>query len=327
MRRKHLALGLAALLALPLPVHAAGVAPSAANAEQLEAAQQLFLQGRTELDAGRPQQALELFRASYETVASPNSHLFVARCLAQLGDVAGAYREYALVIDEARQAAALDAKYAPTQTAAEAEQAELRSKLGFVTVRLQGLGPGTEVRVAGTTLTPTEVAAPVPVNPGVVEVSAGEATQLVMVAPGEQKEVVLTPPAPVVAPIDAEPVEDTDDAERARKRMRTAAYISGGVGAAGLVTFAVAGSMARSQYATLRDECAGPCPQRQSEIDAGRRSQTVANVGLAIGAAGVATGVVLYFLSQPKSEAEREPSFEAGVAAGPAWIGVRGSFR
>jgi len=330
MRRRHLVLGLAALLAMPLPVHAAGVAPSAASPEQLEAAQSLFLQGKAELDAGRHQTALDAFRASYETVASPNSHLFVARCLAQLGDLAGAYREYAIISEEARRAAALDPKYAPTQTAADAEQAELRSRLGFVAVRLENAGPETVVRVGAVTLRAAELAAPVPVNPGLVEVSAGPATQLVMVAQGEQKEVVLALPAASAVPYIDVGGESADDGETARKRMRTAAYVAGGVGAAGLVTFAVAGSMARSQYATLRDECAGPCPQRQADIDAGRRSQTIANVGLVVGAVGVSAGTVLFFMSQPKANeasAKGARRFEADVAAGPAWIGVRGSFQ
>jgi len=330
MKRTLLAFGLVAFAAMPLSAHAAGVSPSEASPEQLETAQNLFLQGRAELEAGRHQAALEAFRASFDTVASPNSHLFVARCLVEMGDLAGAYREYALVVEGARRAAALDPKYAPTQTAAEAERAELQSKLGFVVVKLENAGPETQVRVAGQTLPLSEIAAPIPVTPGLVEVSAGSATQLVMVAQGEQKEVVLSLPVASAVPLIDLEMGASDDGETARKRMRTAAYVAGGVGAAGLVTFAVAGSMARSQYATLNDECAGPCPQRQADIDAGRRSQTIANVGLAVGAVGLSAGTVLYLVSQPKANeanAKASPRFQADVAAGPAWVGVRGSFQ
>lgn len=330
MTKGRFVLGILALVAMPLTAHGAGVSPAEANAEQLETAQNLFLQGRAELEAGRHQAALEAFRASFDTVASPNSHLFIARCMVQVGDLAGAYREYALVAEGARQAAATDPKYAATQTAAEAEQAELRSKLGFVVVRLENAGPETQVQVGGRTLSPVETAAPVPVTPGLVEVSAGSATQLVLVAQGEQKEVALVLPAASAVPFVELEMGAAEDPDAARKRLRTAAYVAGGVGAAGLVTFAVAGSMARSQYATLNDECAGPCPQRQSDIDAGRRSQTIANVGLAVGAVGLSAGTVLYLVSRPKANeasAAAPPRFQADVAAGPAWVGVRGSFQ
>lgn len=307
-----------------------GASPETATDEQLARAQALFLEARAALEEGKNEAALEAFRASYGVVASPNSHLFVARCLATLGDAAGAYREFGLVIEEARQAAAHDPKYAPTAEAAAAEQAELREKVGFVTVRLENAAADTLVNVAGETI-PAQGLGEIVVNPGLVEVSAGSATQLVMMGPGDRREVVLTlaPAAPVFA-LETAP-DTTLDPEASRKRMRTAAYIAGGLGAAGLATFAVAGSMARSQYATLQDECGGPCPaSRQSDIDAGRRSQTIANVGLAVGAVGLGTGTVLYLMSRPKPQetpSDTAPSFEAEVAAGPSFIGVRGVFR
>lgn len=324
----------------PGVVSAAGVSPSSATAAELERAQALFLQGKAELDANRHQPALDAFRASYDTVASPNSHLFVARCLSTLGDVAGAYREYGLVADEARQAAATDKKYEATRAAAEAEQTELRGKVGFLLVRVEGATSDVAVTVAETSVPMGSLALPVPVNPGLIEVRAatpagGSAESLVMIAPGEHKEVSLAlapsdAPSPMLDDAVAADAEDPDQV--ARKRLRTSAYVAAGVGAAGFLTFAVAGSMARSQYSTLQDECAGPCPrERQGDIDAGRRSQLIANVGLAVGAIGLGTGTVLYLVSRPKAQgdtaAATSPPMTAEVAAGPSWLGVRGTFR
>lgn len=338
MKRMPLFLVLVGLSAAPLAAEGAGVSPHTATKPELERAQSLFLEGKAELDAGKPREALGAFRASYETVASPNSHLFVARCLSAMGDHAAAYREYALVSEGAAREAVHDAKYAATQTAAEAEKAELRSKLGFVVVRLTDAPPDASVDVGGLSLSPSELVAPVAVNPGLVEVvgssqASARIQSLVMIAAGEEKEVALAFTAVAEPAPGGDLLLDTSATDEiSRKRMRTAAFIAGGVGAAGLVTFAVAGSMARSQYSTLQDECAGPCPQRQSDIDAGRRSQTIANIGLAVGAVGLGTGTVLYLVSRPKAQdstvgAASLPPLTAEVAAGPSWLGVRGTFR
>lgn len=340
MKRMPLILALVGLSSTPLAAEAAGVSPSTATKPELERAQNQFLEGKAALDSNQPQAALEAFRASYEAVASPNSHLFMARCLSALGDYAGAYREYALVSEEAQREAAQDPKYVATAKAAVEEQTELRQKLGFIIVRLAEVPPEATVTLGELRLSPDALLAPIPVNPGLVEVKASAPSSaptqsLVMIAAGEEKEVSLSL-APVVAsePMQGQFMLDTSAADEAsRKRLRTAAFVAGGVGAAGLVTFAVAGSMARSQYSTLQDECGGPCPaSRQSDIDAGRRSQTIANIGLAVGAVGLGAGTVLYLVSRPKAQdstvgAASVPPLTAEVAAGPSWLGVRGTFR
>lgn len=342
MKRLSFLLVIAGLSGLPGVVHAAGVSPATATAAELERAQMLFLQGKADHEAGKHQAAFEAFRASYETVASPNSHLFMARCLSALGQVADAYREYGLVSEEAKHAALQDQKYAATQAAADAEQAELREKVGFLVVRLTNAPLDATVTVAGESLSQEALALPIAVNPGLIEVSAASSSSparqsIVMIAQGEQKEVLLDLAGAAGVTLAADDVLATDagvdEDERVRKRLRTAAFVAGGVGAAGLITFAVAGSMASSTYATLRDECGGPCPSRQADIDAGRRSQTIANVGLAVGAVGLGAGTVLYLVSRPKAQVEAvgssppSPLMTAEVAAGPSWLGVRGTFR
>lgn len=342
VKRKSLVLALIfGLASAPFAAYAEGVPPGAATIEQVERAQALFLLGKSEMDAGRHEAALASFRASFDTVASPNSHLFIARVLAASGDLAAAHYEYGRVSEGARQAALLDPKYADTQAAADAERAELSSKIGLLVLHVENAGPGATVMVGGQTIPQERLGAPLAVQPGLIEVSASspgspDARGIVLIGAGEQRDLhlALAPAAQAPGPFTEAPLEeDTDLFETRRKRVRTAAYVAGGVGAAGLATFAIAGSMARSQYATLSDECGGPCPAaRQADIDAGRRSQTIANVGLAIGAVGLGTGTVLFLLSRPKApEASTEPpsvaGFKAEVLAGPSWLGLRGTFQ
>ena len=108
--------------------------------------------------------------------------------------------------------------------------------------------------------------------------------------------------------------------------LRTWAYVAGGVGVAGLSTFGIAGVLAKSTYDDLNGAChGGPCPTgKQGEIDSGKTQQTVANVGLVVGAAGLAAGVTLFVISLPKSEPSPAPA--TALVVGPGWAGLRGQW-
>src|SRR5258708_21299079 len=70
-----------------------------ANATKtMEVAQKVYLQGTAHYKAGRLLEALAAFRASYDMVASPNSHLMIARTLRDKGAIAQAYAEYDRVV-------------------------------------------------------------------------------------------------------------------------------------------------------------------------------------------------------------------------------------
>lgn len=147
-----------------------------------------------------------------------------------------------------------------------------------------------------------------------VTLSAGQRTSLAIDAQSGEP-IGGTPPPPPPEPPPPEPHASP---------MRTWAYVAGGVGAAGLVTFAVAGLMAHSTFDDLNGACnGGPCPPDKSgEISSGKTQQTIANVALVVGIAGVAAGATLFVLSLPKGPA---PS-SAAVVVGPAWAGVQGRF-
>jgi hypothetical protein len=109
-----------------------------------------------------------------------------------------------------------------------------------------------------------------------------------------------------------------------RSSLRPWAYVAGGVGAAGLVTFGVFAFMAKSTYDDLNSACGGgPCPpSKNSEISSGKTQQLVANVGLGVGIVGVALGATLFVLSMPKST----PESGAALVVAPTGLRVDGYF-
>src|SRR5262245_2115814 len=109
--------------------HAAGVSPDVATADQSSEASDKYRAGVEALDAGKLDQALGLFRASYDVVASPNSRLMIGRVLARLGKTVEAYREIEGAVVEADRAAQRSEKYRKTASAARAELEELKGKV------------------------------------------------------------------------------------------------------------------------------------------------------------------------------------------------------
>lgn len=312
----------ASFVALPASASAAGVSPKEASAAQREQAQARFVRGRELLAEKKPREALAEFEASTDVVDSPNARLYVARCHRALGNAPRAYRELARTERDARALQLDDPRYAQTADAAATERAELAHELVFLDVHLSGSSPDDRVRVGDEELSPRELSEPVAVAPGPTKVqwvSAGRVRgeQEISAAAGERRDVTLEAPPES----DAETVPS-----EGRPPLRTAAYVAGGVAVAGLATFTIAGLLANGTYGDLRDACgAGPCPLgHQDDIDRGRTQQTVANVGLAVFAVAGAAAVTTFVLSRPKTP--HAGTTVAGVA-GPAFVGLRGSFR
>jgi hypothetical protein len=309
----------------------AGADPATATGKQKAEAQKLFDHGRELSAATRYPEALAEFRASFDIVASPNTHFSIARTLAYMGQHAEAYVEYGKTITEAQAAAPKDKRYTQTADAADAEQRDLRPKLAFLVLSVEH-GEGATVKVGEREIDQTALRDAIPVNPGTVNVvvssgGAEVARQSVTLAVADRKTVVLDaqpkPPAPAAPPEQPKEapaiVVDTSPGG-----LRTAAYIAGGVGVAGLATFAIFGSLEKSSYNELNDAChGGPCPpERADDIAAGRSRQTIANVGLGVGLAGLAAGVVLFVVSSPP---KAPTTARASVLVAPGFVGVGGS--
>ncbi len=286
--------------------------------------------------------ALAAFKESYGAVASPNSHLMIARELAELGRHEEAWSEYDKTIAEAEAAAQADPKYANAATSAKNEQAELKAKLAFVKLTVTGAGPGSRVTVRGKEIAEADWNKPVVVTPGSVRVElvssdGKETVKEVDAAAGGEVAVDLSPAAPAPAAGtgagSGEASAKVEASTGGGPSMRTWAYIAGGVGVAGLATFGIFGAMNNAKHSKLEDECKdGVCPSNlEEERDAGKSYQTIANVGLIVGVVGLGAGTALYLMSAKKAEKtatvpkRRGPRVDS-VGVGYQSVLVTGSF-
>lgn len=275
--------------------------------------------------------ALEQFRLSYAAVASPNSHLYIARCLAAMGDARAAYAEFDKVVEEAAERGKTEDKYLPTRDHARVERDELLSKVALVTISVAHPGPTTIVRLGDTEVPREQWDKPIAVAPGAVEakISAGDraiTSQSATINAGQSHTLVLdAAAAPAVAVGDAGSTGGTTP-KSSKSALFPAGIAVGAVGVAGFVMFAVAGSMSKSTYSTLEAACGvRPCPASYADqISSGKTQQTIANVGLVLGAVGVAAGTTMIVLSMGKSKSA--PATSTSLVIGPGYLGAKGTF-
>jgi hypothetical protein len=304
--------------------------PSDQTGETRAEAQRAFTQAQQLYDAGKTEAALEAFRSSHAAFPSPNSRLYVARCLRDLGRNAEAYVEFKAVLLDAVEAEDAD-RYSMTLEAASLERASLRPRLGMFRLKVPDDIPGLEVTVAGRVVAPADWTQPIPADPGTVTVFATAPnrrpySRTFAIAAGERPAIALalepaettspapeplppSPPAPVVAPWPT---------------WRAVAVGSAGVAVVGLAAWGAFGLQARARYDHLRRECAGHCgPEFQDSIDAGRTETLVSEVGLAVGAVGLAGCVLGLFLDSGEARTGTMPVLELGRAhARLGWGGV-----
>lgn len=304
----------------------AGVPIQAATDEQREAASNAYVTAKEAFDAGRFEEALSGFRASYDVVSSPNARLMIIASLSELGRHAEAYQEVGPAIVEAREAAAIDSKYESTVTSLEAAEADLRGKVGLVTVNVTG--PVGEVTIDGKPVAPDALDRPIAVEPGPhrvemigaepqdIDVAAGAAVSVDLGASEEEGGDVGT---------------DDGGGNWFIDNRRTIAYAAGGLGAVNMVLFAAFGGLTLSTESDLETAC-GPqkiCPpESAADIDDGKTYQALANAGLAIGIIGLSAGVGLFVWDVLDEDASEETAVDPRlqVVAGAGHLGLVGTF-
>ena len=279
--------------------------------EQAEA-KTLLVDGSNLFKQERYEDALAKLERSYELVPSPNSALMIARCLVKLDRPVQAYEHFQRAEREASTRLEEQPRYRPTLEAAKSEGQAVRDTLGSVVVRVSDAPPGTVVELQGKKQPLEQGEATLLGKPGPAELvvrtpdgktiarsvelqAGGEATlSIVMERPKKRSK----PPPPEKKPLPWQAV---------------AALAAGGVAvvAFGLsIGFGVHGTQI---YNRLERECAPRCgPEHAEDIEEGERAGIVANVSLAIGLVGVATGVA--FLGWYLAENGTEVSIGAGHA-------------
>jgi hypothetical protein len=322
-----------AVVTATAPAAAGAATPAQATPVQREQAQARFVRGRELYSAGRYDAALAEFTASLDIVSSPNTRLYVGRCLREMGRLVAAYVELGRTAVEAKELTREDPRYQKAGEAASEERAQLAPKLGFVDVSVAHPAPTTSLKVGNDEVRRGGWSEPVPVMPGTAEVTVETPghppiRKTVEVAAGGRQSVAIDAsgePAPPTAAQGATgdgEQKATDDA--GEPKYRPLAYAAGGLAVAGLATFAIAGTLANGTYSDLEQVCGEkPCPPgHEDEISRGKTQQTFANVGLGVFIVGAAAAVTLFVVGTPRSSSKAA----ARLQIGPGYAGLRGAF-
>jgi len=283
--------------------------------DQYSAAQKMFEAGDDLYDSGHFEQAVEAFRSSYQLVISPNSRLMLARSLRELGRWGEAIREFQGAIDDAQGSGG---RYADALVAAQAELQSLRNRSASIELADDESVPS-EGRIDGMPVTLT-LKEPLYQAPGrhTVELTYSDGRHVkrtLDLVGGEVTRLDLEPEASAeketnLLASSAAPVRPEPDSGQ-----RTWAYVAGSAGLAGLIGFGVFGMLDRSTHEQLQSTCDGSlCPPEQADrIDRGRRYQLLANVSLAVGIVGLATGTTLYLTSDHGSGSRESVALHLGL--------------
>jgi hypothetical protein len=317
------------------PSSAAAQEEPEVSAEAKEEAAAKYREGLSLFEAEKPGEALPLFRKALAITNSPNARLMVAMCLKQMGQVAEAYREMKAILET--PVAQDNPKYERTLESARAALEQLQQEVGKLTIKVEGSPPGLQVTVDGESVEVSEDSPPIVLKGGdheLVATADGLETdeRTVHIEPGHGKviKLALEPPASKAEP-EPEPEEPPPptppEPDPAGTNLQTIGYVVGGVGVVGLGVFATTGLMAKSKYDSVNDACDGErCedPKYGDDIDSGKTLQTVANVSLIVGAAGVLTGSALILFGG--SSQTEQPAVAAAPLPGGAYLGYSGRF-
>jgi hypothetical protein len=155
-------------------------------------------------------------------------------------------------------------------------------------------------------------AAPAPTS-GATPVAASRAAEPAPAAPGPRA-------APVSAP------------------NRTAAYVSLGIGVAGIAAGGALGYLTLTKKSSLQEQCPGDvCAQsQQGELDAAKRMGTLSTIAFGVGGVGLVLGTVLFVTAAPHDQEQDharvtpKPRFaglsQPRVAIGPTHVELSADF-
>lgn len=334
MRLHHLLSAAALALATTGPL-----AAQPADDTRVNAARDLATQGQAAADAGKLPEAEDLLRRAYALYAAPTIAVRHARVLARLGRLVEAEEAYRRTVRAPLEASAPEPFRAAVEVA-RTELAELGPRIPRLRVVPRHAGKparDAEVTVDGERLAPALVGVAYKVNPGEHVVATQLAQKRVTLA--ERQELVVEIEAPAAAapqgsggaPGGAEPAAERApgappprEAAPEARGSSTLAWVSLGVGAAGLGAGLVTGLLATRRYSAAEEACPDHrCVEGSAgadDLEAFRSLRTGSTIGYVVGLIGAGAGVTL-LLTAPSATT---PETHAYVGLGHA--GVGGSF-
>jgi hypothetical protein len=332
------------ILAAPLVL---GSTASAQTDEARAAARSAATEGLKALQEGRYKEALDLCTRAETLMHAPTHLLLIARAQTKLGHLVEAQEAYIKIVRDHLAANAPRAFVEAQATAAE-EQAALAPRVPSLRVDLQGATDASSVEITmdGAPYPAALVGIASPVNPGSHTLTAKSASAAadpvtVTVSEGARQNatLVLKPVATAdtgeaggtaaTATADARSSGDTAPSS-SHLGLRTAGWVSVGVGVAGLVVGTIFVIKNHSDRDDANKLCgAMGCPDsKRADIasfdDSANSASTLAWVGYGVGAAGVVAGATLLWLGHDKPGAQQ--SGRVVPWFGGRSMGVRVSF-
>ncbi|MDB4933270.1 MAG: hypothetical protein JWP87_242 [Labilithrix sp.] len=260
----------ASALAFALSVAAA---PSIARADEgpgapasNDSAQDHYTAGRESYRSALYGRALEEFERSLALAPSPNTRLYIARTLRELGRWSEAAEQYGATI---REAGTRGGKYLATRDAANVELADVKLRL--------------ERATAGT------------------KAEAGEKSDA---AHGDEPAAATSAPAPAAQTSRAAEKDAPAAVSGAHRTVPAAAWISGGVAIAGAASFAVLYGLASSRFGYLEDNCARVRTSACDDARTTGKAEEIGAYA-SLGVAAVAAAITVYSLVSAQPAAAR----------------------
>jgi tetratricopeptide (TPR) repeat protein len=309
-----------------------------ASAQQPPDAERLFREGRKLLAEGQLAEACDKFAESERVEPSAGALLNLARCHADAGMTGTAWSEYLAAARLAR------GQERPQQAAeAELRAAELQPRLLRLRIELDAAsGPGVVVARNGVELAASDLNVPAIVDPGsqVIRATApGHAewsTTVLVTRPGQLRTVRVPPLTPLPAVVTSAPARSerehaaaADAPPPASHGISARAWVTGGLGAAALVSSGVLALVAKSKWDQAHDsgDCDASHACNRAGLDTADQARRLGNsaTGLALAGAAAGLGGALFYFYDARS---RRAAVHAHVAAGPASITLelRGAF-
>jgi hypothetical protein len=321
---------LAALMILALGVAAPRVAeaapPGGGSADPKVAARAMANHGRSLYEAGKFTEAIEVLAEADKLFHAPTTVYVLARAYMGSGKLVEARAILQRVVAEQLAADAPPA-FHDAQRLAKDDLAALATAIPTIQIVVHG-GDGRGLRV---TLDEADVAGwspdrAVQVNPGPHRIAAVPLGGVGVGRTVELKEgdhVREQIELPTVAPVVVAPVALPPAPPPPQEGSRVPAWVSFGVGGAGLVLGIGAGVSALHSNSTIRHACGDTpvCPpSEQGALASAKGVANASTVGFVVAGVGVATGVVLLVV-RPGGKAAR-----VGIAVGPGSLGLEGAF-
>jgi hypothetical protein len=299
---------------------------SVASAQDSATAGALFEKGVADMEAGRFASACPAIAESQRIDPRPGTLFTLAECHARWGKVASAAAQYQEYVDlVSRLAPDQQQRHKARVDIARAQLGKLKPSVPTLTLILPPDAPsGTSVTRNGEVLKDAALGLALPVDPGQymivthvpggtdretkVTLQLGDAKRLTL----ETSQATAAAAPPVVPPPAAVPSEPSvyANVDSASERThgsgrKTAAYVAGGVGLAGIAVGAVTGILVLGKKQTVNDNCSGSSCNDEglAAANSGKNLAAVSNIGFAVGILGLGASAIMLLTGGSQSAA------------------------